>query len=290
MALESVSSEFTIDWVNATMSVESASTVGSRLLVGKRIEKIDPPMPRGYNAGILYESGAFLVWNTGREDMGVMLTLSGSALRWMYARGENWKALLIKLKEMSARTSRIDLAIDIRNSSILLSDMGEESLKPYKGKGRTPNYLPVGTQKKGWTVYVGARTSEKFLRIYDKSLEQKDGSVGWIRIELELKGMAAHAVGWEFPSMAECDCVGMAQGLMGAVADFKHEDYQFALRSRVVGFGIPKKPKSDTLKWLTETVAKTLARQVAKTPDEPILEQFWDGVREELTRLGIDYI
>src|SRR4029453_1584469 len=40
----------------------------------------------------------------------------------------------------------------------------------------------------GYTVYIGARSSDRFVRIYNKAVEQKlkDGSV-WTRCEVEFK-------------------------------------------------------------------------------------------------------
>jgi len=47
----------------------------------------------------------------------------------------------------------------------------------------------------GSTVYLGSRSSDAFLRVYDKALERglTDGQL-WTRLELECKGKLAHAI------------------------------------------------------------------------------------------------
>jgi DNA relaxase NicK len=45
----------------------------------------------------------------------------------------------------------------------------------------------------GHTIYIGSRTSEKFMRLYDKGVEQHLEGADWKRLELELKGMVARA-------------------------------------------------------------------------------------------------
>ena len=50
--------------------------------------------------------------------------------------------------------------------------------------------------KSGWTIYIGLRSSESFVRIYDKRKEQKLDKVipYWVRVEFELKRKMAQEV------------------------------------------------------------------------------------------------
>lgn len=52
-------------------------------------------------------------------------------------------------------------------------------------------------ERKGWTVYIGSRSSEACMRFYDKAAEQGRENVHWVRCELEAKGAFADALGRE---------------------------------------------------------------------------------------------
>jgi DNA relaxase NicK len=59
--------------------------------------------------------------------------------------------------------------------------------------GRKPKRHLIVSGDGGSTVYIGARASESFGRVYDKGVEQKVAPAGtWWRWELELKGKAAY--------------------------------------------------------------------------------------------------
>jgi DNA relaxase NicK len=59
--------------------------------------------------------------------------------------------------------------------------------------GRKPKRHLIVSGDGGSTVYIGARASESFGRVYDKGVEQKACQPGlWWRWELELKGKTAY--------------------------------------------------------------------------------------------------
>lgn len=90
---------------------------------------------------------------------------------------------------MRGKITRVDFAIDIEeqlNYRWLYDEM--QRANPRK-------HVHTWISRTGTTVYVGTRTSQRFLRIYDKQGETKhkfDVDVGfpWCRIELEVKRYA----------------------------------------------------------------------------------------------------
>jgi len=279
---------FTIDWISVTVPIGKELEL-LKGLYGEHVrDGIKAAPPKGYNQATEYEGGIRVAWNTKREEMGVHASMSGSSLRFLYAKGIHWHDLFRVIAACNGRTSRVDLAIDIKNGGIKLADISEANLKPYKGKGRTPRFLPVGTQEKGWSVYIGARQSDKYLRIYDKAKEQKDYVSDYVRVELETKGEVAHAVGWNFAKISERECVGMARGLILGVADFNLASWGRAFSGDIVGFSLPQGKERDTFTWLIKACAPALAKEIARRPSEDVLEAFWYELRRKLTELGVE--
>ena len=87
--------------------------------------------------------------------------------------------LLIFLKKDSIHFTRIDLAIDLFNYKI----------SEY-------NIVDIGTRKKAYfysktnkleTFYSGSNKSSKYIRIYNKAVEQKLPNLDWWRFEIQLR-------------------------------------------------------------------------------------------------------
>ena len=118
--------------------------------------------------------------------MGVHVSWSGSALREV-----NPRAVLRLALNMGATIRRIDLAVDLHK------ELDQHSLyfRLTQGEAKTASKKFQRIQSDtGWTIYVGSRTSEKFLRIYDKQAEAQLQEP-LTRVELECKGDYAHGIG-----------------------------------------------------------------------------------------------
>lgn len=278
---------FTVDWIAATFTKESGFGFVHSLTGYGAMKGVSTHGTKGYDQGYEYENGVRVSWHSTREEMGVHVVLSGSCLRKLYGQELHWKDLFVRVAEKGGRTSRVDLAFDLKGSKLTSELLDKSALKPYKGKGRTPGFVKLWSEGGGWTTYVGSRTSEKFLRIYDKAKEQKDYESDYVRVELETKGEVAHAVGWNFARENMDVCVQMARGLLLGVADFAIPAWERAFSGGVVGASFPQGKDKDTFGWLIKQCVPALARQIAMRPGEPVLDQFWDALREELTKHGI---
>lgn len=278
----------TIDWVSVTMPETIKSTDIMTLGIGEQVPNAKSPLQKGYNRGWLFTTGVFLNWNDKRPDMGYHIVASGSALREVWALGTRPDELLSRLVALKGRVSRVDYAIDIDPSELTLADLGKHKRLPYKGKGRVPDVLPVGTEEDGWTVYVGARTSDKMLRIYQKSKEQGDMDGKHVRIELEVKGDVAHWLGHELGTLPREEGYKLASAIIRGVADYPHKDYQSALSQDAVGYSIPKRTGKDTIGWLKGDVASAIARLMIEKPHIDVWGEFCEAVRGKMAERGIE--
>ena len=146
-------------------------------------------------------------WNEERPEQRKLVTLTGEDLLTMRRAGvdDDKLAKWIDANE-DLNVPRLDIAVDTRNAALTPAkfyaawQQGKLSTKARKitrVQGRTEDQRAAG-----YTVYVGSRQSEKFLRIYDKNAEQKAKGKEvdlpdelWTRIEIELKGgMAVNAL------------------------------------------------------------------------------------------------
>lgn len=279
---------FTVDWISITFDSYFGLKFAKQLGYKGWASDVEGLKPRGYSEARELETGALIAWHNERKDMGVHVQLSGSTLRHYSTLGVDWMQIFKWAKKYKGRTSRVDLALDLHNSGMKFNEFNKTNLKPYKGKGRTPKFLPVGTQEDGWTVYVGSRESEKYLRIYDWSAKHDKQAGDYLRVELECKGEIAHAIGWEFPEHETDYCVEMAQALIRGCADFTMENWNTALAGRDVAISIPQGKDKDTLGWLIKVCAPSLAKQIEKYPSRDVMGEFASALRLELQSRGLD--
>lgn len=279
---------FTVDWIGVTFKPHDAKKFGHKVGLDAYLSDVAIKGLHGYNAGRELESGLRVLWHTEKDEMGVHFSFGGAALRWYESKSLGWFELLSLIKKHNGRTSRVDLAIDIENSGLTPKDLNKANLKPYKGRGRTPQFVTLTGDRDSWTVYIGSRSSERFVRIYDKAKEQGDYDSDRVRVELELKGENAHSCGWQAPTEGKEWLVSLAKNLLRQQADFNLESWNIALSSGVVEFGIPHGRERDTFGWLTKVCAPALAKEIAKRPNSPVLDEFWEALRQSLRERGID--
>lgn len=186
------------------------------------------------------------------SGMGVHVSWSGSALREV-----NPRAVLRNALNMGANITRIDLAIDIPSEPYW--EALEQQLVDGDAVTRARDHAMIRSRR-GRTLYVGSRTSEKFLRIYDKAAEQ--GSYDPLtRIELECKGdfargIAIHVDGAGYEYFAD---------IIKGFCDFPAYGWWVEwMTSPTLLEGIPKAPKMrDTYAWLMRSVAPSVAKLIA---------------------------
>ena len=135
----------------------------------------------------------------GNTGMKTHIVLSGKGVR-AYEVNNKAENLINMLTHEDLSFTRIDLALDIKDGSIEFKQLLEYLNKNYIVT-RFKKYKYVvekkisddGQQTLGETIYFGSRSSNIFVRIYDKAKQmQVEGS--WIRIEIVYKDEHANAL------------------------------------------------------------------------------------------------
>lgn len=186
---------YTIDWLSFTLPHDMPRTNDGpshgRLATWSLAEGVTEwrsEKPRfGYSAAFCpssFPGPVVYCWpQDGRSHTHVQW--SGSAL----SSNGRADALLHDTVAAGNRVTRLDLAIDI---------MAGDPLDVWVAAGRgevltTLRKRTMVTSDTGITVYLGSRSSDRFVRVYDKA-----GQLGlpgpWVRVELELKGDAANGI------------------------------------------------------------------------------------------------
>jgi hypothetical protein len=140
----------------------------------------------GYKLSLEREDGLRIYYNTDTERMGVHVSHPGLAMNNGYHGFDSQQVLEWHLVQ-GGRVTRLDVAVDV-NFEI---DVGGLRKSVLDGSAITNvRSVPTLIESDGRTLYIGRRSSEKMLRIYDKAKESGLAGTLW-RVEFETKGRAA---------------------------------------------------------------------------------------------------
>lgn len=206
------------------------------------------------------------------SPMGVHVSWSGSALRQVEPR-----AVLRNALTLGGVCRRLDIAFDIPMK--LNFEDAYDAIKTKRANYSARKYSRIESDS-GSTIYVGSRTSEQMLRIYDKAAES-NLDYDLTRFELENKGDQAKHLAIYIDLH---DLEGM-QDVIHGFCNFPHlPDLELWFTSPTLSLGIPKQEKvRDTRRWLMEIVAPSLGRIAAE--DHNFYVQF---IRKVITIAGVD--
>lgn len=215
--------------------------------------------------------------------MGTHFICPGHALRGGQFVQSTAQGILHALDTHGAKLTRLDVAVDALQSGLEIDDLAASiELGTHVSTSRTWNYViaPNG----GQTLYIGARSSERFVRIYNKTAElgadaNRPDEADWKRIELEAKAVAARAYGKML--LAGINVERVANDAITAVIDFPDNAQWraiFAATSQLVAHSHRKLHNRE--RWLLGVVAKSLAEQMQLDPT--FKERFWRMVRSFL--------
>lgn len=189
---------------------------------GEKKEQLNKP--EGYTKSYTFGNHSFyfaIGYHSYHSEMGIIIKFSARALDF-YIKNTNITIPQFLSKVQSeyyiTRLSRIDIAVDYINEQLDLNDI-------YKGlsngtlviryirvnKNNNPCLIKHNAILKSFingsnieTIYVGNKSSERFLRIYDKKKEQLNNKysdlkklsevVQWIRFEAVFRGRYAHEI------------------------------------------------------------------------------------------------
>lgn len=188
--------EFIIDWLQFT--VKNRNYVDVIITILQYDLQSFQKMPKGmlgYKTQIAFDN--IQVLYEGNVDMGVHVILSGKGCR-QYETKESILHLIDRINKCEGKLTRIDIALDdyigdlipfrkIKNDIIKGNIVSKwKSSIEFTKRDTDGNIL-------GETISLGSRTSDTYLRIYDKALEQRMDGV-WNRIEIEIKKKNAEKI------------------------------------------------------------------------------------------------
>jgi DNA relaxase NicK len=244
-----------VDWITCTAATKNAQErlwdVGQRMLNRAQCEGEDASRwhANGYGG---WTNGSV---SLGSRPDGCILRVSGQEAAY------KWRECFSACENCS----RLDLAVDCE----LDSPVSALSRQVYRDAGHTP---PVNGRAPtrslivsgdgGSTVYIGARTSESYGRLYDKGRETKTRPAGcWWRWEVEFKGRQSFARAEQLSSTDDHEVL-----LMATVASWfrARSGHTFTSTSVPLKIFFAVKPNSleRKLQWLAHDVRPTVQRLV----------------------------
>lgn len=278
-----IDNAYSIDWLSGTFK-GSITDTGVRDVVSFGFPKRAWTMgtPRfGYGLMFQHPFGHSIMSNVKRPEMGVHLSFTGRALRSLSEGGITTLSMLEWMLNEGAKITRIDLAIDVYDEPIdIIALAGKARVKACPGSAR--KWSSIKGSEGGTTAYIGSRKSEKFMRIYDKAVESGQRDRNWTRFELEIKGDSAKTVANDLGSIPLANHAAYVKGIMRALFNPDDDFYQKLMDCEAVHIAATKDTDDTTLEWLVSSVAKTLAKTMARRSDVDVWGMFQDAVSASL--------
>lgn len=219
---------------------------------------------RGYNRVYPFNIGDVNV-HTERKEQKIGVVMSGEHLRTASTIGIEAILLINRAVTQGGRVTRLDFAIDIEG--VQCDPLEVYASWERKGLTTTARSLnPVftstvdkdGNIHKASTVYIGARESDRFVRVYDKGAKEKT-SHPWTRIELVLRDDRANYAAQE---MLRSEPANVGRYLLQTFIQGGPEWLQDALSGDTAYVQGPGRKQTKTEEWLLNTVLPTLQREV----------------------------
>jgi|SRR5215813_878234 len=213
----------------------------------------------------------------GERADGAMLRISGGAADryfWLFSPD-------------ACHVTRIDLAATMQfadTNTAYLSNMFQRCLKAPNREGRPTKYSLLVNSDGGSTLYVGARQSARYGRVYDKGVEESTHPAGSVfRFEVEIKDVMADQATRILAQSSDqqrtmLSMIGSFFQERGVVIPWRMPEGEERLK-------LPFTPQNDvgSVKWLQGPVAATVARLVGSIGTEATLRALFARACDETT-------
>lgn len=291
-----------IDWLSITIPVNSGDEIDEigdierwQKSLGKIYTcdtskwRVSAPL-FSYTAAYTSSHGTIALY--GQARMGIHIIYSGQSLQALALKGIDTERLIENAVRMGAKATRVDIALDMYNTSASMRSF-QHALETKRAITASRTWRNMQNSEGGHTLYIGSRTSERMVRVYDKKAErareyEEIGSDSWIRVEAELKGDRAR----DFLRACENNQLDdvMLSHLIAAVDFPTISDWKDATvaTGKAVEPTMTKRKDTKTRHWLKTIVARTIAREVAQDGEfyAELLTEVNALVEEELRNLG----
>lgn len=255
-----------IDWLQFTLLVDDGLEIIFRIL------KLSPADFEQLDKGGLGYKDQLInnnvrVYYNGNPGMGVNTSISGKGCRYMESQNINLWSLVFRLSRSDKiNITRLDLALD---TDIKLIDKIRAKIdkKEYISKSRSISYIcksgSISTRTE--TIYIGSRSSDLMIRIYDKAVEQGLEEVDWERWEIVLKK----------------DKIKEAIPLLkkGISQTFKNILYTYFRPIQKIE---SNKSRSKVCNWYLKFLGQVEKVSLYKDPIEKTIEEKWQWVEKQV--------
>lgn len=260
-----------VDWLNWTAA--NTGDVWPREMAYPVEGKLNEARSlHGYTNATENQLGTRVMWHTARKDMGVHIMYTGGVLNNHLDNGIDARAIAVFHRERGDRCTRIDVAIDVIDSPMDIARLYRKTQSGYKVPfGRKATLMQSGA---GVTMYIGSRTSEIFLRVYDKGVEQGTDD-NWKRVEVELKGNRAAFFVNVLVNNGLMTVGENARAVVKGIADFDDTTWSKVVGTEELHIGKGDRKETDTKEWLLTQVAPAMGKYIQRTGDKALTEQFW---------------
>jgi len=212
-----------------------------------------------------YKSAYGTIAMFGNASMGLHVIYSGQALQSLAKDAATTEGILQNANSKHGKCTRIDVAVDIWNGESSVSEF-HVALQHGKCITNSKSWRLLQGSEGGFTLYIGSRSSERMVRVYDKKAEraaafEKDIATSWIRVETEFKGDRAKNL---MLACADNDLDNVIRSHLIDAVDFPTiKDYQLATReSEATIEPTPTTRKTTkTRHWLLTVVAPVIAKE-----------------------------
>jgi len=266
----------TLDWISFTFK-EYTNETQQWISDYASLESVVPATARnGYTEACQDKNGVLRMWNYAREEMGNHVIVSGSTLQNLLEHyAINQQELLSSIVNAGGSITRLDLATDAKDEQVDYSIIWERlERREYTGNAQKTSRLQGSDG--GTTIYIGSRTSERFLRLYDKAIQSGNSDTLWARLELETKGMVARGLANLLNSTNNWGGAFL-QMVNGMVQMDECRDWTNLLPYGVTPIGIPKLEKqTDTEAWIEKQVISAIAKHFIEHPDSIAIQRLRD--------------
>lgn len=251
----------------------------------------------GYDHSVsLGENGA-IYWSETRSDMGIHVRLPAQTLS---AVETTPIGLIRRVIDWDGKFTRLDIAFDDFDGLLDIDEMHRkikagELVTRWRKVKRIDGGKVGDDEKTGDTINIGSRSSESFLRIYDKKLETEargktvENIDNWVRVEIELKGEKSDVFSRLLADTAVTSVITPAvlcSELLYGLIDFKETDFSgdtnksrwetsdwwrdFIQVSSKLTLSLPKTEKTldDSKNWVKKAVSSTLGMIVLSKDDD----------------------
>lgn len=265
--IERTETTVAIHWLTATVNPPGPP---NRYAAGQLADRLNAsitgdgsPYPRSYTHGVELDPGR-ISWHESEPRMKLCFNLTGGDCEEWYADGRFLSPLVSTLYAGEANFTRIDAALDYHGDANIGDLVDAFEVDPGWTSVRTLRPFQELTNgsdgvSRIWSgVYIGSRSSERFLRVYDKALET--GSSGrWTRIELVSRNDYANAFG---ENITMNGLAPAARGTIRQVADCPIDWWQDALAGDAAESPPVGRKVADTDRWLIDKVLPVLERRL----------------------------